>query len=294
MYGNFYGGFGAVPGLQGQNFTGENTFYWNNHALNVFDQGQIDSATVDSGNTKTTILRPGLLLGKIFSSGKVKHWDPTAVDGSQYVWAVLENPAIGMADSLGTAKERWGGRFMIRGAVKPQKLLIPGQASFGVTGNAYEYLIRDQLHRLGFLIMDDPIGTALMPLTRFGGSFGMVQAKTADYTVKAYESGTLFTNRGASADINFTLPATPLVGLHYGFYLVENYEIKLTSGTADTIVAFNDKGCDTVAITTNNAQIGSMLEVFGDGTGWLTRVSPAQAISSSGGGSDVAIVTVTT
>jgi hypothetical protein len=37
-----------------------------------------------------------------------------------------------------------------------------------------------------------------------------VTNKTADYTILASESGTIFTNTGATAQINFTLPTTDL------------------------------------------------------------------------------------
>lgn len=289
----FYGGYLAGPGINAPVGNVENTFYWNNHHLNVFDQALIDSATVDSGNTVTTVLRPGLLLGKVYSTGKVKQWSPTATDGSQYIFGILENPGLGMADSLGTAKDRWRGGIMIRGAVKPQRLLIPGQASFGITGISTEYVVRNQLQAMGFLLMDDPNGTSLLRSTQFGGGFSLIQAKTADYTVKVYESGTMFTNRGASAAVNFTLPTTAYQGLYYGFYLVEDYELMITAGTADTLVVFNDKAADTLAITSTSSQIGTMVEVYGDGTGWLTRVSPGQAVVASGT-PDTFIATITT
>ena len=46
-----------------------------------------------------------------------------------------------------------------------------------------------------------------------------VVAKTADYTVTAAESGTIFTTQGATAAVIFTLPATTSCdGLEFIFY----------------------------------------------------------------------------
>jgi hypothetical protein len=49
------------------------------------------------------------------------------------------------------------------------------------------------------------------------GSFGKGPvAKTAAYTVKALETGTIFTNAGATGSITFTLP-TPAAGMRFTF-----------------------------------------------------------------------------
>lgn len=268
-YSSVFGGFMAGPGINPAVGNAENTFYWNSHYMNAFDQGLFDSATVDSGNTDSAVLRPGLLLGKVYSTGKVKHWDPAAVDGSQYLHAIMDNPSIYMKDSLGTAQNRFRGGLMIRGAVKPQRLLIPGQANFGISGNAYEYMIRAHLQAAGFLLLDDPVGQSMLTSARFLGEYTMIQAKTADYTVKAYESGTLFTTRGAGGAVNFTLPSAATVGLYFGFYAVADQNLTITAGTADTLVFFNDATGDTVSLQTAGEKIGGSFKVVSDGTGWL-------------------------
>lgn len=268
-YGSVFGGHMAAPGINAPLSNVENTFYWNNHYLNVFDKGSFVSSAVDAGNTVTTVLRPGLLLGKVYSTGLLKEWNPSGTDGSQYIWGVLDNPGLSMADSLGTARARFRGGLVIRGAVKPSRLLIPGQASFGISGNANEYLIRHQLQQRGFLLQDDPLVDSLLTGTRFFGMFNNIVAKTTAYTVKEYESGTLFTTRGAAADLTFTLPTTAKKGLYYGFYNVADYEMLVASGTADTMVSFNDAAADSVAFTTASEQIGGSFVVMGDGTSWL-------------------------
>lgn len=271
--------------------TSENSFYFGTHPLNVYVGGRVDGATRDNGNTVTDVIRPGMLLGMVFSSGKLKHWDPTATDGSQFIFGILDNPGLKM-QANGANQDRFRGTIMVRGYVRPERLLISGNASYGISGNAWEYLIRKQLMDTGFLIQEDAGLTNLLGYgTPFGGSFRMVQPKTADYTVKVYESGTLFTTRGASGAVEFTLPATPSRGLHYGFYCAANQNLKVTAGTADTMVAVNDLTADSVAFDTASLKIGGMIEVFGDGTGWLTRMSLAQASDGTASGQLVTVAT---
>lgn len=271
--------------------TSENSFYFGTHPLNVYVGGRIDGATRDNGNTVTDVIRPGLLLGMVFSSGKLKQWDPTATDGSQYIFGILDNPGLKM-QANGANQDRFRGTIMVRGYVRPERLLIGGNASYGIAGNAWEYLIRRQLMDTGFLIQEDAANTGLLGYgTPFGGGFRMVQAKTADYTVKAYESGTLFTTRGASGTVNFTLPATPTRGLYFGFYNAANQNMKVTAGTADTMVAINDLAADSVSFETASLKIGGMFEVYGDGTGWLTRVSVGQTSDGTASGQIVTVAT---
>jgi hypothetical protein len=249
--------------------TSENTFYWYQHPLNIFSGGTFDGAARDSGNAVTDVLRPGLLLGRVYSTGKLKEWSPTATDGSQFIFGILDNPGMKM-QANGTNQDRFRGNVMVRGQVNPARLLVPGQASFGITGTTYEYLIRQQLNMAGFILSEDPASSGLMGYgTSFLWNFRSIQAKTADYTVKAYESGTLFTTRGAAGAVNFTLPTTASLGLYYGFYNVADQSMLVASGTADKVVAFNDQTADSVAFSTSSEKIGGSFVVVADGTGWL-------------------------
>lgn len=266
---NSYELFQSGPQINTVVETAENTFYFYQHPLNVFQGALLDGAARDGGNTTTDVLRPGLLLGKVYSTGKLKEWSPTATDGSQYIFGILDNPGVKM-QANGANKDRFRGTIMVRGQVNPTRLLIGGNASYGISGNANEYLIRAQLDKLGFLLQEDAGASSLLGTADFR-PFGCVNivAKTADYTVSAYESGTMFTTRGAAGNVNFTLPATASKGLWYVFYNVADHDLKVTSGTADTVVTFNDAAADSVAYSTMNEQIGGAFLVVGDGTGWL-------------------------
>lgn len=110
-----------------------------------------------------------------------------------------------------------------------------------------------------------------------------VVAKTAAYTVKDYESGTVFTNTGASGSVTFTLPtiATALAGVFYWFFTVAGQNIVVASDPTDKLVVDNNATADTLTSSTSGHVIGAGLLVICDGTQWLTF---------QGGGSQVWVV----
>jgi hypothetical protein len=115
-----------------------------------------------------------------------------------------------------------------------------------------------------------------MPASSLAGGdvFGqIIRAKTAAYTVLASESGVLFTNRGATASVAFTLPAvTGLpIGTYYEFYGLSAYGFSVASnGSLDNIVAVNDAAADSLTATTTSLIIGAWCKVIWDGTAWLS------------------------
>lgn len=62
----------------------------------------------------------------------------------------------------------------------------------------------------------------------------VISHKTADYTVLANESGTLFTNLGAAAPITFTLPLA-VVGLHYTFVARAAQQLRVDPNGSQTL-----------------------------------------------------------
>ncbi|MCP4139012.1 MAG: hypothetical protein GY755_01775 [Chloroflexi bacterium] len=97
------------------------------------------------------------------------------------------------------------------------------------------------------------------------------RAKTADYTVLAAESGSRFTNLGATAAVNFTLPA-PAAGLIYQFYVAADVSVTVTGGTAGDLVALNNAAADSVAFSTTSLMIGGCFEVWSDGTSFYVNI----------------------
>jgi hypothetical protein len=100
-----------------------------------------------------------------------------------------------------------------------------------------------------------------------------IVAKVAAYTVTAAESGTLFTTRGATVAVTFTLPAvTGLpIGTNYSFYGVSAYGFTVASnGSLDNINALNDAAADSLTATSTSLIIGAHVRVIWDGTSWLS------------------------
>jgi len=99
-----------------------------------------------------------------------------------------------------------------------------------------------------------------------------VSAKTASYQVLNSDIGVIFTNRGASGAVTFTLPPTADLptGWWCEFFVVENQSFAIaSSGSSDNIVTFNDKAADSITINTSNERIGFGSTFYWDGTGWL-------------------------
>ena len=114
--------YGIVPGLTTSRETYENEFRWGSQFQGVFANGLIDGAARDSGNTPTHVLRPGLLLGQVTSTGKYTDYDPTATDGSEVASAVLIE-SLRVQDFDGTDKDRFYA-VLVGGPVQKSKLLL--------------------------------------------------------------------------------------------------------------------------------------------------------------------------
>jgi hypothetical protein len=90
-------------------------------------------------------------------------------------------------------------------------------------------------------------------------------AKTAAYTIRAMETGTIFTNKGATASVTFTLPAAK-AGMHFTFLKVAAQDVlikasggaKIANGTANKIYK---------NVTSGDA-LTAMLKIFSDGSDW--------------------------
>ncbi len=102
--------------------------------------------------------------------------------------------------------------------------------------------------------------------------YNKIVAKAASYSIVPADIGTLFTNRGATAAINFTLPtvADLTAGWWCEFYGISatGFAI-LSAGSSDNIAALNDATADSVTMTTTSRIIGANARVVWDGTSWL-------------------------
>lgn len=91
-------------------------------------------------------------------------------------------------------------------------------------------------------------------------------AKTANYTILQQETGSLYTNTGATGAIVFTLP-TLSAYLAFRFLVVADQSVTIASAAGDDMVVYNDASADSVAFSTSGQKIGGSVLVFANGAG---------------------------
>lgn len=241
----------SQPGIGSLDSTSHREIIWGgaDWAHLVIKQGAwISGAARDAGNTDTTVLRDGLLLGKITSSGKQIQWDSTATDGSQSISSILNNE-IRAQDFNATDADRFCGTI-VRAPLQASQLLIKGVA---LVGHTDEYLARRQLVDAGFILDDDPMGHLAGRGQRVSYETGTTDALTA-----SQNGMTLFYSNAASVTV--TLPAIK-PGLEYKLVRVADEEFIVVSPTADNVIVGNDLSADGVTFTTAGEQIGATVTV---------------------------------
>jgi len=67
----------------------------------------LDSTARDSGNSPTTTLRKGLVLGKVTADGTYKEYDPSAADGTETARVILDDE-VDLLDENGDAADTDG------------------------------------------------------------------------------------------------------------------------------------------------------------------------------------------
>lgn len=127
-------------GVELENYTGELVWGGNEREV-LYGNSMIDGATRFGSSV---ILRPGMLLGKVTTGGKLKQWDPEATDGAQQVAAILEAD-LRMVDLSATNTDVLF-RTIRKAPLIAGALFIGGAA---MVGHADEWLARRQLAELG-------------------------------------------------------------------------------------------------------------------------------------------------
>lgn len=254
-----FGGGWGVPGVGGEFTVTEREILWGGDQTRIgaLWMNAVYSGTArDAGNTPTTVLRSGLIMGRNDSTGELEEWDFDATDGTQNIAGILD-VELKATDYFANNADRVF-RTLVRGPVKARMLLVEGSA---LVGHAAEFLARRQLREAGFILDDDPFGY-------LAGAGNRISAKTANYTVRESDNGTLFTNKGATGAVTFTLPATAKRGLEYTFYVVADQNVTITAGTVGTLVVQDNAAADSLAINTADELIGTGIRVVGDGALW--------------------------
>ncbi len=175
------GQLGNLPGMDAAIESVENEFLFGPQGTFVTRGINIDSAAVDAGNTPTTTLRRGLVMGIIASSNLYTNYSASATDGSQEPVGILYQ-TVAMYDPRTGAVRGKGGQMIYTGHVK--------------TGNLYGFDEYARVRLGNRLVWDD---------LRFPDQTWRLQTKAGDYSVLATDNGSHFF--ATTGNVNFTLPA---------------------------------------------------------------------------------------
>jgi hypothetical protein len=254
--------WGGVPGIGPKFESQENQVWWGHENLQIRDPLAIVASTAtDVGNTPTSVLRAGLVMGKITASGKWGAYSVSATNGLEVALGVLSH-AVQMLDPTGVAADRQGITILIGG-------LLKGGSLYGLDANA-----RRQLSRR-FIFDDDLLGVSGSSFA--GGAFLREISKAADYTVVAADNLTEFV---ATAAAVFTLPA---IGKGYRFKFRQTADANLTISSAEgeNIVAFNNATADGIAFSTAGNKIGAGAIVYSNAAGdkWIYETIGAHTLT---------------
>src|SRR5688572_3055882 len=137
------GGWG-VPGVGAARTVSESEILWGaDQARNaaLWKSTKFSGASRDAGNSPTTVLRPGLIFGKVTATGEFEEWDADASDGTQFIGGVLDSE-LRAQDYDATNQDRVFRMLVARAPIKASAMLIQGLA---LVGHVDEYLARRQL-----------------------------------------------------------------------------------------------------------------------------------------------------
>ena len=186
-------GFYGTPGNSEVFLTVESQFLYGRVIDVFYDDYHISGTSRDTGNTPSTFLRPGLLMGRRTSDKKHYPWNPGATDGTELIAGInvmgMEMQVDGVDQDKFYALVTWG-------HLKTSGLLIPGEAEFGLEGKDNGALAAEQLRSLGYRL-DVPVTSGFTSQSNY----------TADTTLTAADSGKVISNLGSAGAVNVTLPA---------------------------------------------------------------------------------------
>jgi hypothetical protein len=243
-----FGGLG-VPGSGAIAETTEVELFWGGDrgkGLVLSQSAKYSGAMRDAGNTPTTVIRPGLLMGKVTASGELEEWDADAADGTEKLAGVNELE-LRAQDFDGNDTDRVA-PVIVKAPLKVGSLLIEGLA---LVGHANEFLARAALHGAGCNLDDDPFGY-------LAGASWRQAAVGADKTLTSADNATYFVSH--TADTTYTLPAIA-AGLKFAFAQSADFEISVASFEGDNVIGGNDASGDSITFTTAGEQIGANVYV---------------------------------
>lgn len=242
----------ATPGVAAAVEITESELLWGSgqaRSGTLWQSGVLSSTIRDDANSPATVLRSGLLLGKLDSGGEYEEWDADVATGTQNIAGILDCE-MNVNDKYGTAEDKVFRILRARAPLKARKLLIQGSAFIG---HADEYLARRQLHAAGHVLDDDPFGY------KAGAGFRVSHETGTTDTLTADQNGMRLVYNNA-ASVTVTLPAIK-PGLVYDIVRVGDEELVVVSPTADNVIVGNDLSADGVTFTTTGEHLGAAIRV---------------------------------
>jgi len=274
------------PGIGADRTVAESEILWGSDQSRnaaLWKSAVIGSGAVDAGNTPTTVLRPGLLLGINATSGEYEDWDPNASDGTQNLAGVLDCE-IKTLDLDATAQDRVFRVLVGRAPVKAAKLLVEGTA---LGSSADEWLARRALAGAGFVLDDDPFNYKSGQNPRTG-----LVTDAADTLTAAENGSIIFYNNAASTTV--TLPALE-AGLEFTLFRVGDEEFIIASAEGDNIMFGNDLSGDSVTWTTAGEHLGAGIRVrsvyVGTTLKWLAEIVQTPFGTAGGSAQTIGLAT---
>jgi len=248
-----------MPGLGGWSSPGSGTLeqtteyeiFWGGDRGKgmVLEQSAAYSGAMrDAGNTPTTTIRGGLLMGKLTSNDHLEEWDADATDGTQELFGVL--PIELRAQDFDATNTNRNAPVVVRAKLKATALLIPGTA---FTSHVDEFLARQLLQAGGSILDDDPQGYLAGAAQRVEQVTG-----TTDTLTESQNGTTFFYNNAASVTV--TLP-TIKAGLEFEIWRTGDEALIVTSAEGDNIVGDNGLAFDTITYTTATEHLGAYVKI---------------------------------
>lgn len=250
------GSFGMLPGIGTLLQSTESQIWYGKVEQQLIGGDIVGANATDAGNSPTTVLREGLVMGRKTSDGKLYPYAASNTDGTEVAVCVLLM-SVSMLSPLGVAEDRMV-EVLQAGSLKSENLI------------GLDAVARTQLTASGRFIFDDDSTNHVS----FLGHNVHEVAKTANYTVVATDNGTLFTNTGATGAVTFTLPAVATSeGMSFEFLVTANQNVSVASAEGTNVVWLNAANKSSLTFSTANQLIGGhlMFTANAAGSAWYVR-----------------------
>lgn len=208
----------------------------------MFNNGNIISSAVDAGNTPTTTLRSGLIMGVITSSQLWTTWNSTATDGSEIARGVLL-VTTNMLDVFGVAQPRYEA-IATGGFVRADRILNLNGISRRQLAQQFEF--------------DDDFPGQYQ---RVGVPLNEVSVTTTGTLTAGLIAGNRVTNYGATGAQTWTLPLVSEGAAFEAFLPVSMATMFVASGS-DKFVTLGQQIATRVGFSTAGAIMGGSLKFF--------------------------------